>query len=114
MRELRPGLFALIQAHNDAKQPLSFDGSRVVVTRLGAVPWVLITERADWDLYRAAARATAPLLVFIAVLLIGVRMLIRERQRHEQSESERSMRRFRRLLDSSTDMIAVSSSWRSA
>jgi PAS domain S-box-containing protein len=107
LRELRPGLFELTRTHDAAQQPVAFQNSHVIVTRLGPVPWVLITERADWDLYRAAARATAPLLVFIAVLLIGVRMLIRERQRHEQSESARSMRRFRRLLDSSTDMIAV-------
>jgi PAS domain S-box-containing protein len=107
LRDLRPGLFELLQSHGDANQPLSFDNSRVMFTRLDAVPWVLITERADLDLYRSASGATLPLLAFLVVLLGGVRVFIRERQRQKQSESERSMRRFRRLLDSSTDMIAV-------
>jgi PAS domain S-box-containing protein len=107
LRELRPDLYQLIQTHAAANQPLSFDSSQVIVTRLDVVPWVLTTERADRYLYRSAARATLPLLALIVVLLAGVRVFIRERQRQKQSESERSTRRFRRLLDSSTDMIAV-------
>jgi len=107
LSELRPGLFELARTHVDAKQAVSFQASQVTAAQLLGVPWVLITERAKWHIYRSAALAIVPLLAFLALLFSGIWLFIRERQRQKQFEAERSVRRFRRLLDSSTDMIAV-------
>jgi len=107
LNQLRPGLFEFARQHGTTAQPLRFGNSRVLVTAIADAPWILVTERSNWDLYRSAVRATLPLLAFLLVLLAGMGMFMRERQRQKQFEAERSARRFRRLLDSSTDMIAV-------
>ncbi|MGD2076693.1 MAG: PAS domain S-box protein, partial [Gammaproteobacteria bacterium] len=104
---LRPGLFALARRHADTGHAVAFEGAQVSSLPLAGVPWMLITERSDLSIYRSAARGTLPLIALIAVLLSGIALFTRERQRQKHFSAERSTRRFRHLLDSSSDMIAV-------
>ncbi|NKN33597.1 ATP-binding protein [Marichromatium bheemlicum] len=105
LAEARPALFAQVSAHPDST--LGVAGAQVRGARLAGVPWLVICERSNWRIYRHALLATLPLVLFLGVLLGAITLFVRERQRQRNRESERSLRRFRHLLDCSTDMIAV-------
>ena len=103
----RPGLFEQARAQVDGSHTVTFDRAEVTSAQLAGVPWILIAERPEWRIYHAAARGTLPLIALIAVLLSAIVMFSRERHRQQQFEADRTTRRFRHLLDSSSDMIAV-------
>ncbi|WP_369613762.1 ATP-binding protein [Marichromatium sp. PS1] len=105
LAESRPALFALARAYQGVTK--MFDGARMHSVQLDGVPWLMVHERANWRIYRYALLATLPLVLFLCVLLGAITIFVRERQRQRNRESERSLRRFRHLLDCSTDMIAV-------
>ncbi len=107
LSDLRPGLFELALAHVDDPVPVPFERSKVVAFDSIAGNWMLIVERPTWRVYRAAALATLPLIAFLVIIFGMLALYLKRKEREEQIASERSVRRFRNLLDVSTDMIAV-------
>lgn len=105
--ELRPGLYDVARQNSDNKMTFSFSNSRVYAWRLPGVPWMLIAEKSNWDIYRAAAVSTVPLIAFLLIMLAGVVTYLNTKEKQREMESRQSLERFRRLLDSTSDMIAV-------
>ncbi len=107
LSDVRPGLFELARAHVDEPVPVPFERSKVVAFDAIAGNWMLIVERSNWHVYRAAGLATLPLIAFLVIIFGMLALYLKRKEREEQIASERSVRRFRNLLDVSTDMIAV-------
>ena len=106
IHELRPGLFEASLA-NLNKTAVSFDGTLIVSRELLHSPWQLITERSRWLVYRSVIGSILPPIALVVLIIAAMSLFVRETQRQRRIDSERSSRRFRDLLDSSSDMITV-------
>ncbi|MCB1852704.1 MAG: PAS domain S-box protein [Gammaproteobacteria bacterium] len=104
---LKPGLMEETARRPETGNMIAYDMASYHISRLGEVPWILITEQGDWQIKRQAALDVVPLVAFLTILLGGVLIVVRKNQHSERIKTEHSFRRFRRLLDFSNDMIVV-------
>ena len=107
LSELNPSLDEIVGKRSGGTDTIVDGDSIFHILRLSEVPWVLITERSKGDVYKAATNEILPLIITLIVVLGGTAMFARESQLQERIRSERSFRRFRKLLDYSNDMISV-------
>ncbi len=104
---LNSALFEFAKEHANEQTLTTFGDTQLHVAKLPGVSWMLIAEKPNWDVYRAAAASTVPLIAFLLVMLAGMAAYLKAKRQQEEMESKQSLERFRSLLDATIDMIAV-------